>query len=371
MDYAVIGLGFGDEGKGLMVSTLCNRNATKKCIVIRFNGTCQAGHTVQLPDGRKHVFSHFGSGTLQGVPTMWTEYCPISPGPMLKEREHLVSLGVQPVLYVDPKCPVITPWDWWINQHDTNTLAHGTCGVGFGACIKRHEETPYKLFAEDLLYPWVLKTKLQSILKFYIPVFTSVTQADFHQAMLDKFLEDCEAFSLLVTMKPTSNVLFRFHVRIFEGAQGILLDQTHGFFPNVTRSNTTSKNIHSFNPKVYYMTRSYLTRHGNGPMPNQGQSIHTPNPDETNINNKFQGQFKTAPLNLELLRYALRIDKQYSYGNHNLVVTCMDQIADSKILLAGYDSQYLVEPAGLRNRLGHFDSINLSYGPTYETMQCY
>ena len=68
---AVIGLGFGDEGKGSVVSYL-----TKACdstIVARFSGGHQVGHTV-CTNNTRHVFSNFGSGTLNGTPTYWSKF---------------------------------------------------------------------------------------------------------------------------------------------------------------------------------------------------------------------------------------------------------------------------------------------------------
>ena len=56
----VVGANFGDEGKGLMTDYFCH-NATSKnktCIVVMSNGGAQRGHTVNLLDGKKHVFNH-------------------------------------------------------------------------------------------------------------------------------------------------------------------------------------------------------------------------------------------------------------------------------------------------------------------------
>ena len=56
----VIGANFGDEGKGLMTDYFCsNFDKSEKVLNIRFNGTCQAGHTVVKRD-KRHIFSHFG-----------------------------------------------------------------------------------------------------------------------------------------------------------------------------------------------------------------------------------------------------------------------------------------------------------------------
>ena len=64
--YVVVGLQFGDEGKGLLTNFLCQESPNS--LVVRYSGGQQAGHTVVL-DGKQHVFSNFGSGTLNGNPT--------------------------------------------------------------------------------------------------------------------------------------------------------------------------------------------------------------------------------------------------------------------------------------------------------------
>src|ERR1700731_673121 len=57
-----VGMGFGDEGKGATVDFLCRPHGAD--LVVRYSGGSQAGHNVQLPDGRRHTFSQFGAGTL-------------------------------------------------------------------------------------------------------------------------------------------------------------------------------------------------------------------------------------------------------------------------------------------------------------------
>jgi adenylosuccinate synthase len=71
----VVGLGFGDEGKGITTDWLCSQN--QKSIVIRFSGGQQAGHTVMIGDDKKHIHSNYGSGTLRGVPSYFSEHCSI------------------------------------------------------------------------------------------------------------------------------------------------------------------------------------------------------------------------------------------------------------------------------------------------------
>src|SRR5438067_7146823 len=87
-----VGLGFGDEGKGAAVDFLCRRHDAD--LVVRYSGGSQAGHNVQLPDGRRHTFSQFGAGTLAGVSTYVAAPVVLHPTALVREAAHLEELGV-------------------------------------------------------------------------------------------------------------------------------------------------------------------------------------------------------------------------------------------------------------------------------------
>jgi adenylosuccinate synthase len=107
----VIGGQYGDEGKGLAVDWLVAQDPDS--LVIRFNGGAQAGHTVVAPDGRRHVFSHFGSGTFAGAPTFLSRFFVANPTIFLGEAKRLAAIGCQPQVVIDPACPVTTPSTCW------------------------------------------------------------------------------------------------------------------------------------------------------------------------------------------------------------------------------------------------------------------
>ena len=100
----VIGSSYGDEGKGRVVNDL----SSKETLVCRFNGGDQAGHTV-VHDGVRHVFSHFGAGTLKGAITYLSEFFVCHPLKFLMERDELKSKGILPRVIVDPRSLVTTP----------------------------------------------------------------------------------------------------------------------------------------------------------------------------------------------------------------------------------------------------------------------
>ena len=145
---AVIDLGFGDSGKGLFTAYLCSKS--KNPLVIRFSGGSQAGHTV-VHKKIRHVFSSFGSGTLQDVPTYWSNKCTFDPNALLYEFNTLSKHDIIPLIFVNKKCPVTTPFDVVRNIYFNLKNGHGSCGCGFGETLDR-EEDHYSLLVEDLQF---------------------------------------------------------------------------------------------------------------------------------------------------------------------------------------------------------------------------
>lgn len=322
---AVIGLGFGDEGKGMVTSHLCSLR--KNPLVVRFSGGHQAGHTVHY-NGIKHVFSNLGAGTLHGAETYWSRFCTVDPvglsnelGVLQKTTGSLDNVK----LYINGQCPITTPFDIVFNHVDFKTAQDGTCGVGVGATIAR-EENHYHLHFSDLYNPTVLKIKLGLIKEYYGEI----------KATTNNFIKAVEQITTMdniicVDYMPDNEDV------IFEGSQGLLLDQNIGFFPHVTRSDTGMKRISREwgCDEVFYVTRAYQTRHGNGPMTNEdipldiGGTIH-----ESNTTNEYQGEFRKTVLDLSLLQYAIEKDR-LNYPVENLVITCMDQMRAYQLTLNG------------------------------------
>ncbi len=334
----VLGLGYGDEGKGITTDYLCRHSSNP--LVIRFSGGHQAGHTVVNEKGQRHVFSSIGSGTLQGAPTYWSKYCTFNPIAFYNELNHLHELGYSPTVFVDALAQVTTPLDIFYNQDLEKVNGHGSCGVGFGATIERNEG-PHKLYVQDLFYPVVLEQRLLAIADYYEKKTGNTNLRNELKSQIDQFKEKVELILPLIDLVE-ERIFFhnlmtssKYDHLIFEGSQGILLDMDHGFFPNVTRAHTTSRNAISIitrnrlpAPEIYYITRTYQTRHGNGFLSNEELILDfTPNPKETNQYNPWQGAQRVSPLDMDMLNYALQCDRSYSrMVSKHLVITCMDQL---------------------------------------------
>ncbi|MFK8161035.1 MAG: adenylosuccinate synthetase [Lewinella sp.] len=378
----ILGLAFGDEGKGVTTDYLCRQ--AERPLVVRFSGGHQAGHTVVTPEGQRHVFSNFGAGTLAGAPTFWSRYCTFHPVGYANEREALLELGVTPTLFVDGLAAVTTPYDLLYNRHLEASQKHGSCGLGFGATVARHEG-PHKLHVMDLLDDFVLRQKLASVASYYQEKLMVTYDEAVLASQLDRFYEAvayCRSNLLCTSGRAFfSSVAESYDTIFFEGSQGLLLDQDFGYFPHVTRAHVSSRNalvlVRKYalpEPDVFYVTRTYQTRHGNGPLTNAdhpGPELH-PTPYETNVFNPWQGEQRRSLLDLDQLRYALAADAHYSAGlPRHLVVTCLDQLTGAWKATDNELPVTLHSPKELARRLGGlWDGCWGNYGQVGSLVVC-
>lgn len=317
----VIGLGFGDEGKGLVTDYLCRtatRGGNNAPTVVRFSGGHQAGHTVCVGDVR-HVFSNFGSGTLRGARTYFKESCIIDPIGIMNEYRILCEKGVKPVLHIDPGCAICTPYDKYANEQDEEMKEHGTCGLGVYTTILR-EKRGYHLLVGDMEFKPVFVLKLSLIQAWYNQQLGAKVDMSLFNEAID-FIYDCQDIHITSAFELATP-----HI-VYEGSQGIMLDEKYGFFPHVTATPLLPKTNAEGVDNLYMVTRAYCTRHGNGPMPNKdNQGIIVPD-TETNQENKYQGKLRTCILDMDMLRYAKsKVQRGVSWYNSTLVITCLDHL---------------------------------------------
>jgi adenylosuccinate synthase len=384
---AVLGSLFGDEGKGQLVSYL----AKKDSLVVRFSGGAQAGHTVESPGGRRHVFHQYGSGTLKGAATYLASTTLFDPIALTEEADALQKLvGAElPCIYIDPLCPVVTPYDCMLNQLTESARCvdkHGSCGAGIGEAARRMEETPYKLHVADLSSP-LLDAKLASLRDYFEQEMLrrrfDADQSDVHTALFYAMRHFSDAVAQIANsprhyiLLPLQTVLARVEPRtvIAEGSQGVLLDRDMGVFPHVTRAKTGLWNLlpllsvlNAHRLRVVFVSRCYSTRHGAGPLPLEGP-VHglEPSAKETNKYNQWQGELRYAPFNQALLDWAqqraLAEIPASVIGDARTAITCLDQI----------DGRIEVGPTGDERSPDWFHSQPelpapvgfVSYGPTW------
>lgn len=322
---AVIGASFGDEGKGLTVDYLCARGDAG--VVVRFSGGAQAGHTVVTPDGQRHVFRTVGAGAFHGVPTFLSKYVSINPIAVFLELQQLDALGVRPDLFASPECKVTTFADVIINRRledARGSARHGSCGMGISETIERSAVPELRITMADLFNGAALEGKLAEICDKYASFRTGKPIDE--PLMAENFLLACKRLPEVVFPAGIGQC----KDPVFEGSQGLLLDQGNkDFFPHVTRSHTGLKNVRKLcalagidQLEAYYVTRTYLTRHGAGPLPAEDPALRFE--DDTNGDNAYQGALRFAPLDVDAL--ARRIDADAGNAVTRVVVTHCDQL---------------------------------------------
>ncbi len=342
-----VGLGFGDEGKGATVDYLARHYDAE--LVVRYCGGSQAGHNVELPDGRRHTFSQFGAGTLARTERPPRTYLGpnviIDPPALLREAAHLVELGVDrplDLLAVHPRCLVTTVWQRTLNQ--LRELArgagrHGSCGQGIGETRRYWLEHGHDaIVAADLGDGEVLRDKLELLRQRALLQLQDLVEHIPAEQLRDLDLWDLgteavarqlgEAVRRGMTVSPA---LPECETAIFEGAQGVLLDEYRGFHPHTTWSTVTAhhawemvRQMGADAVSVVGITRAYATRHGDGPLPTWSAELTARLEDPGNPPNAWQGRLRCGWLDLALLRYAVDVAGPLD----GIVVNHLDQVAE-------------------------------------------
>jgi adenylosuccinate synthase len=345
-------LGYGDAGKGSIVDYLAR--ITPAHTVVRYNGGAQAAHNVVTPDGRHHTFSQFGSGTfLPSVRTHLSRFMMVNPLAMLAEERHLQSQGIYDAfsrLSIERDALLTTPF-----QQSANRLReiargngrHGSCGMGVGETMSDWlTHGSQVLFAGDLTCRRTVVKKLHFMrdakiaqLEDLLDDLASAEHARQDlQILCDPHIVDTTAdvyqyiSGLVSIVEPgyLGKILERPGAVIFEGAQGVLLDEWYGFYPYNTWSTLTFKNAdvllseNSFIGETLKLglVRAYATRHGAGPFVTEDAGLSRQLPEAHNQNNPWQREFRIGYLDLTAIRYALSV-----IGNvDGLVVTNLDRM---------------------------------------------
>ena len=275
---AIIGLQWGDEGKGKIVDFL----APKFDAVVRFQGGHNAGHTIKVND-KTYKLSLIPSGIIQGKLAVIGSGVVIDPVALLQEVEKIKEGGINVSpqnLMIASNCPLILS----IHRNLDNLLEKrkgddkiGTTGRGIGPayedlCGRR------ALRACDLLSDAILKERIENLLSYHNLILRGLNQDIVTQDAIiteinqfrSKFLPYLKAsFEITKKLQSLQNIMF-------EGAQGALLDVNYGTYPFVTSSNTIAGQIAiggNIGIKSIYnvigILKAYTTRVGSGPFPTE------------------------------------------------------------------------------------------------------
>ncbi len=271
----VIGAQWGDEGKAKITDLL----AQKADLIIRYQGGCNAGHTV-VTNGKTYKFHLIPSGILYdkaicfiGAGTV------IHPESFKKEMEELKAEGVNfKNLKISPLASITMPYHIEIDGYCESTAGKGKIGTtkkGIGPTYT-DKMARIGLKIQDLYSYEALSEKLDMILPIKNKMLKNVYGLE--EYTKDCIMSLCETYAKL--FKPFvafdwQDMLNRYKDKtvLFEGAQGVMLDIDYGTYPFVTSSNpigggaaTGSGYGPSMIDDVVGVSKAYVTRVGEGPF---------------------------------------------------------------------------------------------------------
>jgi len=228
---AVIGLQFGDEGKGQVVDRL----TADHDVVVRFNGGANAGHSVWIGNER-FALHQLPSGILTPGKRCHIAYgCVVEPDGLLEEIEGLRGKGIDvgANLTISARAHVVLPRH--VEEDRRRGKSLGTTGRGIGPCYADKAYRDQAVRVGDLFKPGIDK----GFAKWARALEPFVTE--------DEWPEDRRV--------------------LFEGAHAVLLDVDHGTYPFVTSSSCTGRGLPA--DRRIGVAKAYMSRVGEGPFPTE------------------------------------------------------------------------------------------------------
>ena len=388
---AVIGLQWGDEGKGKIVHLLAERHDA----VARFNGGANAGHSVVV-DGERFALHLIPSGILhKGMPAIVGNGVVVDPEQVLREMGALGARGVDcSGLVISDRAHVVMPWHkaedearekWLLGAGSPGTGTGGlrpigTTKRGIGPCYADKVQRATAVRMGDLLRPETLMPRLRAICPLKAALLGALAGPGSEPSAEAL---DPEAVAALCARWAAG---LREHIRdtsallldmidagkrvLFEGANATLLDVDHGTYPFVTSSSCAASGIAggagvpmSSIGTVLGVCKAYSSRVGGGPMPTELEGELA---DKIRTRGREFGTTTGRPrrvgwLDLVSVRYSARLN-----GATGLCVMLLDVLGgleEVKVCI-GYDG-----PSGRTERFVPDGAELEKVRPVYETMR--
>ena len=334
----VVGSQWGDEGKGKITDLL----SEEADIIVRYQGGCNAGHTVVKGDNQ-FIFHLIPSGILhKGVKCLIGNGVVIDPESLLQEIENLKkkNIEIDDNLYIDFKAHVVLPYHKTLDEVKEMKRGKdkiGTTKRGIGpAYTDKITRTGIRMI--DMIDEKYLSKKLETNLNEKNDIFEKLYGLKISNQekkdILKKYIEYGQLLKkYVIDVSLYLNQAINEDKKIlFEGAQGTLLDVDHGTFPYVTSSNPIAGGAcigTGVGPtkidKVMGITKTYTTRVGRGPFPTEMQG------ELEEYTRQKGGEFGATTgrprrcgwFDAVLVNYAVRIN-----GMDSMVLTKIDVLSD-------------------------------------------
>jgi len=352
----VLGLSFGDEAKGSTVDYL-SWAIPDAAAVVRWSGGANAAHNVRHGD-RHHTFRQFGSGTFLGLPTFLDAEVVVNLEALMGEAVELESKGIHDplsLITVNGSARITTPIHVALNRAREvlrGSARHGSTGLGIGETIVQSYADQHSVEEGEFVGNFEISgptfggdgflsaakllraskanrtAQIETILehqaayaqeliesaKKFMPSLASELDYGSIPEIAEELLSIASSIEILEGSEFEAELLRTMELGtvIFEGSQGVLLDESWGFHPHTTWARTQPSGLiewlyeNGHTPYVLGLLRSYTTRHGAGPFPSHESFPLSEDelPADDNSWGRWQGDFRVSALDLPLLNYA-------------------------------------------------------------------
>lgn len=329
--YVVVGLQYGDEGKGKITDVL----SAKSDYVVRYQGGDNAGHTVYVGE-EKFVLHLLPSGVLQCRGKCFiASGVVVNPKAFLNEIHQIESKGISTDhIFISKRAHVIMPYHILLDTYREEEIGGteiGTTKKGIGPCYE-DKIARIGIRMADLLNPEILRGKLEKCMKVKNALFSRYYNKP--ELSVDDLFEEYAALGqqlkerIVDTERELNEAIHAGKNVLFEGAQALMLDIDYGTYPYVTSSSpstggvTTGAGIPPTALKnLIGVSKAYTTRVGNGPFPSEldndlGETIRQKGHEFGATTGRPR---RTGWLDLVSLKHACMIN-----GINNLVITKLD-----------------------------------------------
>jgi len=281
MNCCVVGLQWGDEGKGKVVDTLAEHSD----IVVRYSGGANAGHTVVVGE-EKFALHLLPSGVVRpNVIGVITNAVVVDPEVLVAGIDRLADRGIslQGRLLVSENAHMVLDYHKMEDHLREASLGKhkiGTTARGIGPCYADKVGRSYAIRMGDLRDLEQLRERLERVVEYKNKVFSALYDAEPIDA--GRIFEKCRVYAerlvpfLADTTEFLHNAITQGRSILFEGAQGALLDIDHGTFPYVTSSNASALGMPAgcgvpakLVERFIGVAKAYSTRVGGGPFPTE------------------------------------------------------------------------------------------------------
>ncbi len=365
MISVILGLQFGDEGKG-KITDFISRDYDD---VVRFNGGSNAGHTVVI-NGEKFKFHLIPSGAMQSKGVILGNGMVIDPEELVSEIDLLKKSKKDIEIKISAGAHIVTKMHKCLDKKEEavrSKLNIGTTSQGIGPTYEdKYARTGIRFI--DLSNKEIIADKIETIFNMKRELLKGSIYEDPEERK--KMVESLFSYGKLILkyMDYTENIIYNDYRNgkniLFEGAQGGMLDIDFGIYPFVTSSNTLAGAMStgsgfSFRKvdRVIGVFKAYTSKVGSGPFPSEILNDSTLRDLGSEYGTTTGRPRRVGWLDLPLLKYTSMMNDVDS-----LAITKVDVLGQLKTIKVA--TKYTIDGNEIDyfpRRLEDFDKLKVEY----------